>query len=151
MIYLSWQDMELDAVADAILRGDRNNGARTSVKIDLVTGRDAVRRELRRHALVMRNLAVLELFACPISSPEELIIRKQEQRHASMVLKRILGKFERDKAAKAIILVVINGDISFSKTKEIARACQLRVDVVRAAKERLKYHVKTCENLLEAA
>lgn len=151
MIYQRRQNLDLEAVADMMLRNDRKTGKHSSVQIDLLTERDAKRRDRRRHALVIRNLAVLEMFVCPVSSPEDQIIRKEEQRHASAVLKRALAKFERDKTAKAIILIVLLGDISFSKTKEIANAFQMREDVVRAAKERLKYHVRTSEKLLDAA
>ncbi len=152
MASAGWQDLDLEAVADVMLRKDRKRTCKHSfAQIDLLTERDAHRRDRRRHALIMRNLAVLDMFLGPVSSPEDQLIRKQEQRHASAVLSRVIARFERDKTAKAIIFVVLLGDVSFSKTKEIAKACKIREDIVRAAKERLKYHVRLCEKQLDAA
>ena len=139
------QNTDLENVADAILRNDRRTGENTSIRIDLLSERDAIRRDIRRRGLVNRNLVVLEMFMCPAPNPEEQVIRKQEQQHASAVLSRLLAKFERDKTAKAVIFTVILEDISFSKTREIAEVCRIREDIVRAAKERLKYHVRASE------
>lgn len=151
MINQGRQELELEALADSILRNDRKNGNHCSSYIDLLKDRDARRRELRRHALITRNLTVLEVFMLQTLSPEDELIRKEEQINASEMLNRVLSRLAQDKTATSIVFVIISEDLSFSKTKEIAEACQLNEEVVRAAKERLKYHARASENLQEVA
>ena len=143
----------VEDAANEILRNDRRERSASTAVIDLLCKRDAVRRDRRRRALVERNLILLELFVSPAStrSAEELLMEKQGQAQAAAALLRVLKKFANDKAVKSVMVTVVLGDISFFKTRELAEACQLREDVVRAAKERLKYFARTQRNLLDAA
>lgn len=143
--------LDLETAANAMLRCDRTYCQPPAMPIDLLSRRDAMRRDRRRRAIVMQNLSVVDILMCQSKSPEEELIRKEEEQRASALIDRILAKFEQDRTVRAVILVVLQNDISFAKTKEIARACSIRENIVRAAKERLKYHVRTSESLLQAA
>ncbi len=153
--FADWSDAKrsIEDAANVILRNDRREPSSSTAEFDLLGKRDAIRRDRRRRALVERNLVLLELFVSPAStrSAEELLMDKQGQALTAAALLRVLEKFANDKAVKTVMVTVVLGDISFFRTKELAKACELREDVVRAAKERLKYFARTQRNLLDSA
>ena len=154
--YTHWSGTEknLEAFATLILKCDRKEYMSPNSEIDLLGKRDAARREHRRRALLERNKIIIELFISPTStqSTEDLLMGKQDQALTAATLRRLFERFANDKPVKIVMAAAVLGDISFFKTKELAEACKLREDVIRAAKERLKYYAKTQKNpLAEAA
>lgn len=63
-------------------------------------------------------------------------------------LPRLLERFSGDKTVKAVIVTAVLRDISFFRTKQLVEACHLHEDVIRSAKERLKYYAQTKKETL---
>lgn len=137
--------LSLDDAANLILRTDRRTTRKHSFAIDLLSQRDAARRDRRRQALVERNMVVLDMFVSTssIRSAEDHLMDKQSRALTALALQRILRKFADDRPVKIVIATAVLGDIALFRTKELAEACQMREDVVRAAKERLRYYART--------
>ncbi|MEP6020032.1 MAG: hypothetical protein ABJ251_16265 [Paracoccaceae bacterium] len=136
---------ELEEEANFILRADRRSPFQCPAQIDLLSKRDAERRDRRRRELARRNFVLMENYLSPTTtrSSEEHLIARQDQAQKASSIFEILQRFKKDKAVQAVMTTAILGDISFFSTRELAAACRLREDVVRAAKERIKYFART--------
>lgn len=135
----------LDAAATDILREDRRNRRPALVPVDLLSERDAARRDRRRKALVQQNSVVLELFLSTdeTRSAEDILLDQEDRALVAATLRRILERFSSDKTVKAVIVTAVLDDISFYRTKQLAEACRVHEDAIRSAKERLKYYART--------
>lgn len=136
---------ELAFQANQILKDDKKLSSESlGVNIDLLSAHDARRRSTRRDDLAVRNHD--HLMAVSIASdfrmtPEDYLLEMEKRKKLEDILEDIFAKFQPDATAFEVLIQVLTFGESYRDSKRLAEILEVRVDDIRAAKQRISYYV----------
>ncbi len=111
--------------------------------VDETTGRDLWRREANRQRLIANNLEkAAPYIARHPQPPDEILATAQHLEGVRKALLSLLRHFENDACVKKILIRTVMDDYEYRDSQELARACELTVPQVKAAKDRLRYSLR---------
>jgi hypothetical protein len=137
--------------ADLFLQGTRiieearpNKGRKTD-NVDTVSARDQTTRAISRSKLLTKFQADDGLKNIAGSEPAEglkALSSIQTQQSFADVVKDLLKNFRQEKSEFSIVIAVVRHNIDYCNHKALSEHCNIGVNEVRRARDRIKYYVK---------
>lgn len=136
---------ELALQANQILKDDRKLSSESlGANIDLLSAHDIRRRSARQNDLAVRNhdhLIEVSIASDFRMTPEEHLLEAEKREELEDMLEDIFAKFKPDATALEILIQVLTFGESYRDSKRLAELLEVRVDDIRAAKQRINYYV----------
>lgn len=139
--------LEPDEAATHIIKAGRLTAPTIDDGIDLLSSRAARKKAARRVGLLQKY----PHDASPYSegrhqaSVEDILLGEERREAAANALRSILLEFKHDRSVRAIFFAISKG-IPRHSNRLLAAATGLSLAQVKAAKERLRYHVRAKSN-----
>jgi len=137
---------ELTVQADRILKVDKKlSSGSAGNNIDLLTARDASRRSARQANLAVRNHHIITEMSIASDfriTPEDHLLEEERQQELEKAIEDLFAWFESDATASEILIQVLTYSEPYRDSKRLAALLEVRVEDIRAAKERIRYYVK---------